>query len=259
MKTILSVFVLIIVFTNCRDAKKDVIKERTSQSFFTHLELPKYGKHDSIIHHSAYSLSFNKEYHQANWLAYCLTRSETNSIFKRGNNFKADPLVPGTDLAVSYYKSGYDRGHLAPAADMGFSEIAMNESFYYSNMSPQVASFNRGVWKKLETKVRKWAAEYDSLYIVTGPVFSDSIPIEIGTHRVAVPNSFYKVLLQHRGEAWEAIGFLLKNEGSKQPLSAFTLTIDEVETVTGIDFFPLLEDALEENVEGGVCFECWEL
>ena len=146
-------------------------------NLFAQLEIPKFGESDSIIHHSAYSLSYNSKYHQANWVAYQLIRLEITSLNARGNNFIADPLVPGTDLSSDYYKSNYDRGHLAPAGDMAFSKIAMDESFYYTNMSPQLASFNRGIWKKLETQVRNWAIEYDSLYIVTGPIFSDSMNV----------------------------------------------------------------------------------
>ena len=134
-------------------------------------------EHDSVIQHNAYSLSFNLDYHQANWVAYLLTRAEVDPLVlegnrvKRSNEFIADPFIKGTDLSSDYYKSGYDRGHLAPAGDMTFSRVAMDESFYYTNMSPQVASFNRGIWKKLETQVRNWAIEYDSLYVVTGPIF----------------------------------------------------------------------------------------
>ena len=231
-----------------------------SSVLFAQLELPKFSADDTIIRHYSYSLSFNQKYHQANWVAYLLTPSLINQSnrVKRSNNFKADPLIPGTDLTVDYYKSGYDRGHFVPAADMAFSETAMKESFYYSNMSPQVASFNRGVWKKLETQVRNWTIEYDSLFVVTGPIFSDSMQV-IGPHRVAVPKAYYKVLLKLKDGKFQGIGFVLKNESSKLPLQSFVLTIDEVETITGIDFFPLLEDSLEENIESEVCFDCWML
>ena len=227
-------------------------------NLFAQLEIPKFVESDSIIRHSAYSLSYNSDYHQANWVAYLLTRNETNSLFKRGNNFCADPLVPGTDLSSDYYKSNYDRGHLAPAGDMGFSKTAMDETFYYTNMSPQVASFNRGVWKKLETQVRNWAVEYDSLYIVTGPIFSDSMKV-IGPHRVAVPTAYYKVVLDNHKGKEKVIGFVMQNEGSKEILKNFVLSVDEVEELTGIDFFPILNDELETNIEREVCFECWKL
>jgi DNA/RNA endonuclease G (NUC1) len=114
------------------------------------LELPKYDVDDTIIRHRGYTLSYNSKYKQANWVAYLLTREETAKLFQRGEFFAPDPLISGTDFKIDYLKSGYDRGHLAPAADMGYSMETMVQSFFYSNMSPQVPRFNRGVWKKLE-------------------------------------------------------------------------------------------------------------
>ena len=117
---------------------------------------------DTIIQHTGYSVSYNQKFKQANWEAYQLTRAETSNLFERENKFVADPLIPGTDLFLDYEKSGYDWGYLAPAADMGFSKITIAESFYYSNMSPQVTGFNRGIWKQLEEQTRNWAIGYDS-------------------------------------------------------------------------------------------------
>ena len=212
---------------------------------------------DTIINHSAYSLSFNQKYHQANWVAYQLTRAETSNLFKRENKFVSDPLIKGTDNGIDYEKSGYDRGHLCPAADMGFSKITMQESFYYSNMSPQIPGFNRGIWKQLEEQTRNWAIEYDSLYIVVGPIFSDSMKV-IGPHQVVVPNSYYKVVLDnHKGEE-KMIGFVIRNEGSKNQLQSFVVSIDSVEVLTGIDFFPLLEDTLETKLESLVLVNSWK-
>jgi len=132
---------------------------------FAQLELPKYDADDTIIRHRGYTLSYNSKFKQANWVAYLLTREETVKRFQRGEFFAPDPLLPGTDFSIDYQKSGYDRGHLAPAADMGYSMETMVQSFFYSNMSPQLPRFNRGVWKKLEMQVRNWAVEYDSLYV----------------------------------------------------------------------------------------------
>ena len=222
---------------------------------FSQNEIP-YLIKDSITKHQSFTLSYNRKYHQSNWVGYCLTRNETNSIYKRENKFVADPLIPGTDLSLDYEKSGYDRGHLAPAADMGFSKITMAESFYYSNMSPQVPGFNRGIWKQLEEQTRNWAIEYDSLYIVVGPIFSDSMKV-IGPHQVAVPNAYYKVVLDmHKGKE-KMIGFVMKNEGSKNTLQSFVVSIDSVEVLTGIDFFPLLEDDIEKRLESEVILPKW--
>ena len=153
-----------------------------------------------------------------------------------------------TDFSIDYQKSGYDRGHLAPAADMGYSMETMVQSFFYSNMSPQLPRFNRGVWKKLEMQVRNWAVEYDSLYVVTGPIF-DSVMPTIGPHRVAIPKAYYKVLLQKRNGNWEGIGFILPNTNTKVDYKDYATNIDKVEEITRLDFFWELEDSLEKKLE----------
>jgi endonuclease G, mitochondrial len=218
------------------------------QGVFAQLEIPKYEADDTIIRHLGYTLSYNSKYKQANWVAYLLTKDETVKRFQRGEYFAPDPLIPGANLAVDYAKSGYDRGHLAPAADMGYSMETMVQSFYYSNISPQVPRFNRGIWKKLEMQVRNWALTYDSLYIVTGPIFSDSMKV-IGPHRVAVPKAYYKVLLQKRNGEWFGIGFVLPNASLKGDIMQYATSIDKVEEMTGIDFFWRLEDKVELVLE----------
>ena len=226
------------------------------QGLFAQLEIPKYEADDTIIRHLGYTLSYNSKYKQANWVAYLLTKDETVKRFQRGEYFATDPLIPGTNLAVDYAKSGYDRGHLAPAADMGWSMETMVQSFFYSNMSPQLPRFNRGIWKKLEMQVRNWAIEYDSLYIVTGPIFSDSIKF-IGPHRIAVPNAYYKVILDNHKGKEKMIGFIMKNEGSKKTLQSFVVNVDIVEVITDIDFFPNLEDSMETRLESLVVLNTW--
>jgi endonuclease G len=219
-----------------------------STRLFAQLELPKYVADDTIIKHRGYTLSYNSKYKQANWVAYLLTKDETVKRFERGEFFASDPMILGTDFSIDYQKSGYDRGHLAPAADMGYSMETMVQSFFYSNMSPQLPRFNRGVWKKLEMQVRNWAVEYDSLYVVTGPIF-DSVMPTIGPHRVAVPKAYYKVLLQKRNGEWFGIGFVLPNSNAKVDFKIFATSIDKVEELTGIDFFWRLDNSIEECIE----------
>jgi endonuclease G len=189
-------------------------------------------------------------------VAYLLTKDETVKRFQRGEFFAPDTMIPGTDFKIDYLKSGYDRGHLAPAADMGYSMETMVQSFFYSNMSPQLPRFNRGVWKKLEIQVRNWAVEYDSLYVVTGPIF-DSVMPTIGPHRVAVPKAYYKVLLQKRNGEWFGIGFVLPNSNAKVDFKNYATSIDKVEELTGIDFFEKLIDSVEFSIEQQFCIQCW--
>lgn len=221
------------------------------------LEIPKTNSKDLIITHIGYSLLYNEDYEQASWVAYELTKEETNKRFERTNKFLTDPSVKTGSADDNDYKgSGYDRGHLAPASDMGWSSTTMAESFYYSNMSPQEPSFNRGIWKKLEELVRSWAIENKSIYIVTGPVLTNGLPT-IGRNKVAVPKYYYKVILDYREPSIKGIGFILPNSGSKEPLQNFAVPIDRVEKVTGIDFFPLLPDKEEEVIEKTLCIPCW--
>lgn len=139
----------------------------------SHLELPKPKPHDQIITHAGYTLSFNKTYHIANWVAYELTAEEMVPVVERNNHFVLDPLLTSCSISNSDYKgSGYDRGHLAPSADMCYSYQTMVESFYLSNITPQVPSFNRGIWKKLEEQVRQWAIDDKAIYVVTGTVLT---------------------------------------------------------------------------------------
>ncbi|NJN42688.1 MAG: DNA/RNA non-specific endonuclease [Flammeovirgaceae bacterium] len=240
-------------------SKKDLADSAfpTDETTFRKLEIPELKPGETIISHYAYSLSYNENHEQANWIAYELTGKETVSIFNRSDKFIVDPLVTtGSATASDYAKSGYDRGHLAPAGDMGWSELSMTESFYYSNMSPQVPGFNRGVWKRLEELVRDWAVENDTLYIVTGPVFSSNLP-SIGENKVSVPMYYYKLVLDNTLPDKKGIGFILPNASSKMPLHTFTVHIDSIENLTGINFFPLLPDSLENRIESNIRIESW--
>lgn len=221
------------------------------------LELPKTNATDKIIAHTGYSLLYNETHEQANWVAYNLTIEETNKLFERTDKFIADPKVKtGTASNKDYEDSGYDRGHLAPASDMGWSSTTMAESFFYSNMSPQIPSFNRGIWKKLEELVRTWAIENKSVYVVTGPVLTNGLPT-IGLNKVSIPNYYYKVVLDYSEPDIKGIGFVLPNIGSKEQLEYYAVPIDSVEKITGIDFFPLLEDEEEALIERTLCIACW--
>lgn len=222
-----------------------------------HLELPAIHQGDQIVKHIGYTLSYNEKHEQAEWVAYELTAEETQKAYERSNKFRPDPDVATQSSDNEDYKgSGYDRGHLAPAADMSWSRETMQESFYYSNMSPQVPAFNRGIWKQLEEQVREWARSNRSLYVVTGPVLEEGLPT-IGHDKVSVPRFYYKVLLDYTEPDIKGIGFIIPNEASKLPLSTYAVSIDEVEKATHIDFFPALPDDQEAKIERMNCYSCW--
>jgi endonuclease G, mitochondrial len=209
------------------------------------------------IRHFAYRLSYNEQHEQANWVAYELTADETISTVGRTDDFRPDPLIPsGTATKEDYKGSGFDRGHLAPAGDMAWNNTAMTESFYFSNMSPQVPSFNRGIWKKLEEKVRKWAKGFGAIKIYTGPVLQDSLPI-IGDNEVSVPEYYFKTLIVYNDSVQQGIAFLMKNEKSKLPTDSFIVTIDSIELLTGFDFYDKLSDSIQTKLEDTVSWYFW--
>lgn len=221
------------------------------------LELPLMKGNIPVIKHLGYAFQYSEKHEQAYWVGYELTKKETEKAFERTNEFIPDPAVSsGTATVGDYAKSGYDRGHLAPAADMGWSQQAMAESFYFSNMSPQVPGFNRGIWKNLEEQVRTWAKAYDSIYVVTGPVLKEGLE-QLGPNGVSIPKYYYKVILDNTGNDAKAIGFLMPNEASKEPLEKFAVSVDQVEQETGIDFFNKLPDSRENAFEKEVCIPCW--
>jgi endonuclease G, mitochondrial len=220
--------------------------------------IPDYSGNVQVISHAAYSLSYNENYEQADWVSYTLTRENLiNKENMRRDNFKPDPKVKtGSAHPDDYKKSGYDRGHLAPAADFSWSETAMDESFYMSNMSPQVPSFNRGIWKKLEDQVRTWALENQRVFIVTGPILEKDLPT-IGKNNVAVPKYYYKVILDIDEPDIKGIAFIMPNSGSNETLAKYSVSIDSIEKLTSINFFPLLPDSIEEKVEKKVDIKLW--
>ena len=221
------------------------------------LQLSAVTNQEVIVHHTGFSLLYNEPHEQASWVAYELSSDKAAKGAERAGQFKLDPKVAtGTANDRDYAGSGYDRGHLAPAADMTWSDTAMAESFYYNNMSPQLPGFNRGVWKRLEQLVRNWAGLYDTIYIATGPVLQDNLP-SIGPNQVSVPAYFYKVILDYKAPSVKGIGFILAHGSSTDPLEKFAVTIDSVQQLTGIDFFSALPDDQERIIESSLCLPCW--
>lgn len=200
---------------------------------------------DTIRSYKGFDLGYNEQFEQASWVAYVLTRGEIESgHVDRTNNFRPDiSIVTGSASLQDYRGSGFDRGHLAPAGDMKWNQIAMNESFLMSNMSPQAPSFNRGIWKRLEEKVRSWAIEKDSLYVITGPVL-EPIDSFIGENEVGVPGLYFKVLVDLSPPDHDFIAFLLPNTGSSDGLDDYAITVDSLEVITGYDFFASAPDQL---------------
>ncbi len=217
------------------------------------LEEPVHAGEGEYAYHRHYTVCYSTVAKHPVWVAYELTAAETQKRVKRKGRFRKDSAIPGMTITTKDYKrTGFDRGHLAPAADMSFDQTAMGESFFLSNVCPQFPKFNRGIWKSLEEQVRDIARRHGAVYVVTGPIIGASCSSMNG--KVPIPSAFYKALLtrDHR----HAVAFLMPHTqeaecdgSSSQLLSARMITVDSLERVTGLDFFPLLPDSLEVKVE----------
>ncbi len=223
-------------------------KETSHKNVSKTINMPSVVGDNQIVRHKYFTLSYNDVHEQADWVFYLLTRAMTQNQSSRTNDFRADPDVKLISAYTEDYTgTGYDRGHLCPSADVRIDKVGQSETFYMSNMSPQTKEFNRGIWKKLEEQVRKWVGKHDSIYIATGPVLEKGLK-KIGRRtKVSVPNKYYKILYTP-ADGGHIIGFLLPNDACKgHTFKDYQVTIDEIEQVTGIDFFPKIDN--EELLE----------
>ncbi|MDE7335976.1 MAG: DNA/RNA non-specific endonuclease, partial [Muribaculaceae bacterium] len=208
------------------------------------------------INYDNFEVNFNPELHIPNFVAWELTSAETQGTEKRPK-FTSDPNVEGCAESRDYTGSGYDRGHMAPAADMTFSPEAMSQCFLMTNIAPQSHSLNSGTWKKLEEKCRAWARIDSAIIIICGPVLTPAPSSFIGKNQVAVPHAFFKVILSPFANPPRAIGFIMPNRRVAGGLQATAVSVDSVEAATGLDFFSALPDSLENIIEAQNRFNYW--
>lgn len=212
----------------------------------------------AIVQHEHFMLSYNEPYEQAEWVAYELKKSHLTQDDRKRPYFIEDPKVKTKSADWRNYKgSGYDRGHLCPAGDRRFSEYAYNETFYTSNISPQDREFNAGVWNRLEQQVRYWCKKYGDLVVITGGVLERGLE-EIGEEDVDVPNTFYKVVFKKSGDSVDILCFLIPGKESQAGLDSFLVSIDELEVLTGINFFEEQSQKWQEKVEQSVNASGWK-
>ena len=225
------------------------------------LEIPALTDGGRIVRHGAYTSSYNTETLIPNWVAYELTAEETEGDKKReGIEFRMDPDLKGCTQAMreDYSGSGWTKGHLMPAADAAFDGGAMAETFYFTNICPQDETLNAGDWQYLEKRVRQWANRYGSVWVVTGPIVGENRYGTIGDRDVVVPDAFYKALLiRKKNGSYSAIAFVMDNDDDRYYLKDCLMDINELEALTGFDFFPVLDDTIEEKVEGTVRLSDW--
>jgi endonuclease G len=252
-------FFLVLLFTSCRESNQLVneVDDFTSNdaNVRTEFDFSPTSTTNAIYHRSAYVFSYSEAHEQSEWVAYYLDVDDINSTHFDRPFFTQDPLVKSASADWrNYKKSGYDKGHLCPAGDRKESYESFEETFFTSNISPQEHEFNSGVWNRLEDKIRYWATAKEGLYVVTGGVLTDDLKT-IGKEKVSVPNYFYKVLLSKDGT--QMIGFLVPHENSNQPLYEFVVSVDEIEKMTGIDFYPNLSDEIENQLESKSDYKKW--
>ena len=208
------------------------------------------GKQGQIIVHTGHTLAYDSHNKTPQWVAWELTREETEGQEQRTNIFQPDPNLRNGQVEHSdYTHSGYYRGHMAPAGDMKWDKNAMQESFYMSNICPQDHNLNTGRWNDLENKCRTWARKYNKVYVACGPVYQGKRNEYIGKRRVKVPDAFFKVILINDTRKQAALGFYFENKECTLPLKEYLLSVDEIEKLTGLDFFSALPDDLENRLE----------
>ncbi len=228
------------------------------ESDLTYVDMPP-SIPSQIITYDGFTISFNHEQHIPNWAAWELTADEAKGEEPRSNKFWQDLTVIGCATPDDYKHSGYDRGHMAPAGDMKWNAEAMRQSFSMTNICPQAKQLNTGAWNKLESKCRQRAIADSVVVIICGPVPSPMHMIHIGSTGVTVPESFFKVILSPYTNPPRGIGFIMPNGKVKGGMQACAMSIDEVESATGYDFFSAVPDDIEQMVESTANFHRWSI
>ncbi|HOE05053.1 MAG TPA: DNA/RNA non-specific endonuclease [Bacteroidales bacterium] len=225
-----------------------------------HYEMPETSSVDTVICHTHYCLQYSEPHEQARWVAYEFTINELPLTAERATSFRTDPLISTISADNDDYAgSGYDKGHLAPSRDMAFDPIAQQESFYLSNVSPQLPGFNRGIWRGLEFKVRKWVEQYERVFVITGPVLRDGLPY-IGENKVSVPEFYFKAVLVCNDTICKTAGFIIPNaEGLGNTYSKYAVSVDSLENLLQLNLFYLLDDDLENISESELDYGFWQL
>ena len=245
-------------FYQTRTAEVEKVKKPSVTQY--ELPAPLTDRPEQILKRRAYTTSYNNKSKTPNWVAWHLTKAHTYGDHQRKNEvFFEDETIESSLRATDndYYNSRYDRGHMCPAGDNKWDAQAMRESFLFTNICPQNHGLNKYEWNDLEIQCRDWAREYGAIDIVCGPIFSSTGDQKtIGRNKVWVPDAFFKVILCRQGNP-KAIGFIYRNEGKNQTQEEALRSVDEIETLTGIDFFPSLDDATETRIEAETSLEEW--
>jgi endonuclease G len=207
------------------------------------------------MNRTGYTIYYDPEFKTPRWVAWEVTRNEAKSNnAQRQMEFNPDPDLKGRKaFSQDYTYSGYDRGHMAPAGDMKWSRKSVEETFYMTNICPQNHELNKGDWNDLEIQTRYWAKKYGKVWVCCGPIYKSKSPKRIGTHKVAVPDAFFKVILFNKGKYNPVcVGFLFDNDASHKKMADRAVSVDSVENLMGMDFFSFMPDEIENRIEAEV-------
>ncbi len=257
-----------IIFLGCRFAlangseDNSAVKERRTKVRTLDLsnieKVEKSEEIPSIIkEYEGFTVDFNPENKTPNYVAWILEGKEMEGTVGRNNKFWTDFDLENCPDSRDYSHSGYDRGHMCPAGEQKWSETAMHHSFVMANVCPQDHDLNSGAWKTLEDKERIWAIRDSAIVIIAGPIYDESDTETIGYNEVRVPSAFFKVLLAPYANPIRAIGFVYPNINCTGNMASYAVSVDDVEKMTGFDFFSSLPDDIEDDIESIVSFKSW--
>lgn len=254
---VLTVFVAAGAYKSCVKSSGPTKSQSLSGKHYVDLEMTEGAPEGSVVkNYEGFTVSFNRRNKTPDWVGWELLASEANGEEPRSDRFWQDYGLDECPSPNDYKRSGYDKGHLCPAADQKWSASAMSDCFVMSNMAPQDHALNAGAWKTLEEKERLWAMRDSAIVIVAGPIYSDSDNSTIG-NGVRVPSAFYKVLLAPYLDKPRAIGFVYPNMRAPGNMADYAMSVDDVEKISGLDFFANLPDDIENEVEKYFDFKIW--
>ena len=239
------------VFANDNELAGELLQGKSP-----HLQFGLPSEPDLLLSRIGFAIGYSNKYRQPQWVSYVLYRDKlSGKKYKRHNKFEVDPAVLlNPVIPIDYTDTGFDRGHMAPAADMSFSLKTLRHSFFMSNISPQMPGCNRGIWKRLENRIRWYVLRHNDIYIVTGPIFYAE-PERLEKSKIPIPAAFYKILFDFK--SFRMIGFIISNSPSKKTLKKFAVPVDEIEKQTGLDFFSELSPYLEYYLEKKINYNMW--
>lgn len=239
------------------DATETPAEAVTDYASLEKVEIPPHTS-NRMIDYEGFTVAFNRRKHQPNYVVWTLTPEKTDGPYSRKDSkFMRDDSIRGCATLYDYRNSGFDRGHMAPAADMKWSKKAMDDCHLLTNMCPQDKRLNTGAWATVENNSRKWAVKHGPLIIIAGPVLTDRITRTIGNSKIPVPERFFKVILAPEANPPMGIGFIMPNSYVEGGAQSTVVSIDEVEAVTGFDFFAALPDDIEQEVESQKTLRKW--